>query len=249
MATNGNLYGTTTSGGTHASGTVFTITPTGSITFPWNFTASGADEGNPEAAPVLGLDGNLYGTATEIYGGQNGIAYKLTPAGKFTIIHTFDYTHGQTPYQLILGLDGNFYGVTRSGGASGLGVIYRMSKGGLVKVLHNFTGYPSDGNLPVGTLAQDKNGTLYGTTYLGGSKNVGTIFKISPTGTGYVVLHNFDRSTDINDGANPLAGLTVGTDGNLYGNTGAGGSKNAGSLFRITPTGTYTNLYNFCAVT
>jgi uncharacterized repeat protein (TIGR03803 family) len=62
------------------------------------------------------------------------------------------------------------------------------------------------------------------------------------------VLHSFDRSTDINDGANPLSGLTVGTDGNLYGNTGAGGSRNAGSLFKITPAGTYTPLYNFCAV-
>jgi uncharacterized repeat protein (TIGR03803 family) len=116
-------------------------------------------------------------------------------------------------------------------------------------VLHNFTGYPADGNLPVGTLAQDKNGTLYGTTYLGGSKNIGTIFKISPTGTAYAVLHNFDRSVNINEGANPLAGVSVGTDGNLYGAAGAGGSKNAGALFEITPAGSYTTLYNFCAVT
>jgi uncharacterized repeat protein (TIGR03803 family) len=248
MGTNGNFYGTTSSGGTHGAGTVFITTPTGSTTFPYNFTA-GADDGAPEAAPVLGLDGNLYGTATEIYAGTNGVAYKITPAGKLTVIHTFDYTHGSTPYQLILGLDGYFYGVTRAGGTSGFGVIYRMSKGGMVKVLHNFTGYPNDGNLPVGTLAQDKNGTLYGTTYLGGSKNTGTVFKISPAGTGYAVLHNFDRSIDINDGANPLSGPTVGTDGNLYGNTNAGGSKNAGSLFKITPAGAYTPLYSFCSVT
>jgi uncharacterized repeat protein (TIGR03803 family) len=248
MGTNGNFYGTTTSGGMHGVGTVFITTPTGSTTFPYSFTA-GADDGAPEAAPVLGLDGNLYGTATEIYGGTNGIAYKLTPTGKFSLIHTFDYTHGQNPYQLILGLDGYFYGVTRSGGTSGFGIVYRMSKAGAVKVLHNFTGYPNDGSAPVGTLTQDTNGTLYGTTYLGGSKNLGTIFKISPTGSGYAVLHNFDRSTNINDGANPLSGMTFGTDGNLYGNTNMGGSKNAGSLFKITPAGTYTTLYNFCAVT
>jgi uncharacterized repeat protein (TIGR03803 family) len=248
LATNGNFYGTTTSGGiTYASGTVFMVTPTGTVTFPHSFTA-GTDDGNPQAAPVLGLDGNLYGTATVIYAGTYGVAYKLTSAGKFSVIHTFDYTHGATPYQLILGLDGNFYGVTRGGGTSGLGVVYRMSKGGVVKVLHNFTGYPNDGNLPVGTLAQASNGTLYGTTYLGGTKNIGTIFKISPTGTGYAVLHNFDRSVDITEGANPLAGLTLGTDGNLYGAAGAGGSKNAGALFEITPAGSYSSLYNFCAV-
>lgn len=248
MGTNGNFYGTTTSGGIgHTAGTVFITTPAGSTTFPYSFTA-GADDGDPQAAPVLGLDGNLYGTATEIYAGTNGIAYRITAAGKFTVIHTFDYTHGQTPYQLIQGLDGYFYGVTRTGGTSGLGVVYRMSKGGVVKVLHNFTGYPNDGNLPVGTLVQDTNGTLYGTTYLGGSKNIGTIFKISPSGTGYAVLHNFDRSISISDGANPLAGLTFANDGNLYGNTGAGGSQNAGSLFQITPGGTYKTLYNFCAV-
>jgi uncharacterized repeat protein (TIGR03803 family) len=248
MGTNGNFYGTTTSGGTHSVGTVFTMTPTGSTTFPWNFTG-GTDDGTPEAAPVLGLDGNLYGTTAEVYAATYGIAYKMTPAGKFTLIHTFDYTHGFTPYQLILGLDGYFYGVTRAGGTSGLGIVYRMSKGGAVKVLHNFTGYPNDGNLPIGTLVQANNGTLYGTTYQGGSANTGTVFKISPSGTGYAVLYHFNRTAHPNDGTLPYAGLTLGTDGNLYGNTNSGGTKNAGLLFQITPAGAYTTLYNFCSVT
>jgi uncharacterized repeat protein (TIGR03803 family) len=117
-----------------------------------------------------------------------------------------------------------------------------MSFAGEVKVLHNFAGYPSDGAQPIGTLAQGNDGTLYGTTYVGGTKNVGSIFKISPAGTGFAILHNFDRTISINDGGQPLSGLAVGTDGNLYGTTSVGGSKNAGSLFKITPAGQYTPL-------
>ncbi len=248
LGTNGNFYGTTTSGGiTHAVGTAFIMTPSGSTSFPWSFTG-GTDEGVPEAAPVLGLDGNLYGTTTEVYAGTYGTAYKISPTGKFATIHTFKFTDGATPYQLILGLDGNFYGVTRVGGTNNMGVVFRMSKSGAVKVLHNFSGYPNDGNLPVGTLAQANDSTLYGTTYLGGTKNWGIVFRISPTGTGYTVLHNFDRTANIKEGTNPIGGLTFASDGNLYGTTVTGGANNGGALFEITPAGAYTTLYSFCSV-
>jgi uncharacterized repeat protein (TIGR03803 family) len=248
LGLDGNFYGTTSTGGTHAVGTVFSVTPAGVLSILYNFTA-GTDDGAPTSAPVLGLDGNLYGTADVIYAGTYGTGYKMTPKGAFTTIHQFKFTDGSTPYQLILGLDGNFYGVTRGGGsASSMGVVFRMSKAGAVKVLHIFTGYPNDGNLPIGTLAQGNDGTLYGTTYLGGTKNWGTVFKVSPTGTGYKVLHNFDRTLNVNDGINPLTGVVIGNDGNLYGTTGSGGKQNSGSLFKITPAGTYTALYSFCAV-
>lgn len=247
MGIDGNFYGTTSSGGTHISGTVFKLSNTGVFTTLWNFTGL-TDQGDPQSGPVLGRDGNLYGTVVGVYSGTYGAAYKITPTGVIKTIHAFTFTDGATPYQLILGLDGFFYGIARSGGSNKMGVVFRMSSAGAVKVLHNFAGYPSDGAQPIGTLAQGNDGTLYGTTYVGGTKNVGSIFKISPAGTGFAILHNFDRTISINDGGQPLSGLAVGTDGNLYGTTSVGGSKNAGSLFKITPAGQYTPLYSACAV-
>jgi uncharacterized repeat protein (TIGR03803 family) len=247
MGTDGNFYGTTTSGGTHISGTVFRVTDTGLSTTLWNFTA-GTDEGDPQSAPVLGRDGNFYGTVAGVYAGTYGTAYKITTAGVLKTIHAFAYTDGATPYQLILGLDGFFYGVTRGGGTHNLGVVFRMSTAGAVKVLHTFAGYPTDGGEPLGTLVQGNDGTLYGTTYVGGTKNIGSIYKISPTGTGFAILHNFDRTVDFTQGSGPLSGMALGTDGNLYGTTGTGGTKNAGTLFKITPSGQFTTLYNACSV-
>jgi uncharacterized repeat protein (TIGR03803 family) len=248
MGTDGNFYGTTTSGGTHGVGTVFKVPASGgSMTVLWNFTG-GTDEGTPESSLALGLDGNFYGTTAGVYAGTYGTAFKITPKGVLTTIHPFKFTDGATPYGLILGLDGNFYGVARGGGANSLGVVFRMSKAGVVKVLHSFAGYPTDGANPVGTLAQANDGTLYGTTYLGGSGKAGTVFKISPTGTGYAVLHHFDRTININDGVQPLAGMAYGTDGNLYGTASLGGHNNGGALFKITPGGTYSTVYSLCSV-
>jgi len=247
LGLDGNFYGTTTGGGTHISGSVFSVTPDAVQTTLWNFTA-GTDEGDPQSAPALGPDGNYYGTTVGIYAGTYGTAYKITPKGVLTTIHQFGYTDGATPYALILGLDGNLYGVTRGGGTKNMGVVFRMSRSGAVKVLHSFTGFPSDGNIPIGTLVQGNDGTLYGTTYSGGTKNWGTVFKISPTGTGYQMIHTFDRTLDINDGIQPLAGLALGTDGNLYGTTSIGGKQNAGTLFKITPAGAHNTLYSFCPV-
>jgi uncharacterized repeat protein (TIGR03803 family) len=246
LGLDGNYYGTTSSGGAHAVGTVFKLTDAGVYTTLWDFTGS-ADQGTPEAPLVLGADGNLYGTTDGVYSGQYGTAFKITPKGALTTIHVFNFTDGAVPYVLILGLDGNFYGTTRLGGAHNLGVIFKMTKAGKVTVLHHFAGTAgTDGQLPIGGIAQGNDGTIYGTTYQGGTKNAGTVYKISPSGNGYVVLHNFDRSIDINDGALPLGDMNLGTDGNVYGTTGNGGKQNDGALFRITPAGVYSTLYSFC---
>ena len=94
-------------------------------------------------------------------------------------------------------------------------------------MLHTF--YESntgDGASPRGALAQDQQGTLYGTTYgSGNSGSYGTIFKINPEGDGYKILYNFTGSTDNEDGANPLTGLILGSDGNFYGVTFKGGNS------------------------
>ena len=245
LGLDGLFYGATSGGGAHIDGGVFKLTDTGTYTNLWDFTG-GTDEGVPEAPLVLGADGNLYGTTEGVYAGTYGTAFKITPKGVLKTLHAFKASDGATPYAILLGLDGNFYGVTRLGGANNKGVVFKMTKAGKVTVLWSFAGAPNDGNLPIGGLVQANDGTLYGTTYLGGTKNVGTVFKISPTGKNYLVLHNFDRTADINDGVQPLAGLALGTDGNVYGTTGGGGHQNAGALFRVTPAGSYSTLYSFC---
>jgi len=248
LGTDGLFYGSSSSGGAHLVGTVFKLSDTGLYTNLWDFTG-GNDQGTPEAPLVLGTDGNLYSTTEGVYSGQYGTAFKITPKGGLATPHVFKFTDGATPYGLILGLDGNFYGVTRGGGAHSVGVVFKMTRAGKVTVLHSFAGTAgNDGGIPIGGLVQANDGVIYGTTYGGGTKNWGTVFKISPTGSGYLVLHNFDRTADINDGIQPLGNLALGTDGNVYGTTGGGGHQNAGALFRVTPSGQYSTLYSFCPV-
>jgi uncharacterized repeat protein (TIGR03803 family) len=126
-----------------------------------------------------------------------------------------------------------------------------VTSAGKISVLHNFTGYVSstnyDGSFPYGTLVQDANGNLYGTTYTGGSNNAGTVFKITPGGT-YTLLHSFADVAPNYDGQLPTAGPTLGTDGNIYGTTEKGGTQNGGAIYKITPSGTETLLYSFCVV-
>jgi uncharacterized repeat protein (TIGR03803 family) len=246
LGLDGLYYGDTSTGGAHGVGTVFKITDTGVYTNLFDFTG-GTDEGVPQAPLVLGADGYMYGTVDGVYSGTYGTAFKISSKGVLKTLHAFKFTDGATPYAILLGLDGNFYGTTRGGGTDNLGVVFKMTKAGKVTLLHSFAGSAhGDGSLPIGGLAQANDGTLYGTTYQGGTKNVGTVFKINPTGSGYVVLHNFDRSIDATDGAQPLAGLELGTDGNVYGTTGGGGKQNAGALFRVTPAGSYSTVYSFC---
>jgi uncharacterized repeat protein (TIGR03803 family) len=120
-----------------------------------------------------------------------------------------------------------------------------MTSAGVLTVLHNFAGYPTDGTLPVGVLVQANDGNLYGVTYQGGANNQGTVFKITTSGT-YTLLYSF-HDVGGSDAINPWVGLAVGTDGNLYG-TAQGGTHNAGTLFKVSTTGTESVLYNFCSV-
>jgi len=245
----GNLWGTTLNGGKDGAGTVFKISPAGAWTKVYEFT-NGNDDSAPTYAPLQGQDGNMYGVSEAQYNTQYGSFYKLTTKGTLTP-HTFNYTDGAAPNLAIQGTDGNFYGTAQSGGDATCkcGVVYKSTAAGKITVLHKFTGYVSttqyDGYRPIGILVQGSDGNFYGTTYEGGAKNLGTVFKISPSGT-YTLLYSFGSVAG--DGTLPIAGLTVGNDGNLYGVTTNGGSKNTGIVFRLTPAGTETLLYNFCSV-
>ena len=114
--------------------------------------------------------------------------------------------------------------------------------------LHIFEGSPTDGSYPEAPLVQATNGNLYGTTYTGGANAGGTVFKITPDGT-LTTLYSFCSQSGCADGSGPYAPLVQATNGNLYGTTGNGGSNGDGTVFKITPSGKLTKLYNFCSQT
>ncbi|HKN00965.1 MAG TPA: choice-of-anchor tandem repeat GloVer-containing protein [Candidatus Binataceae bacterium] len=244
----GNFYGTTDGagadvGGTNANGTVFKITPSGTLTTLYSFCsqANCTDGAHPEARLIQGSDGNFYGTTrcggANVHvgadpcwtnpGGMNpgGTVFKITPSGTLTNLYSFCSvvdlsnglcTDGAWPVAgLIQGSDGNFYGTTSAGGANPNGV-------------KNVPGTP---NVP-GT------GTPNGR---------GTVFRLTPSGT-LTSLYSFCSQADCIDGEKPLARLIQGSDGNFYGTTeSGGGAKRGGTVFKITPSGTLTTLYSFCS--
>lgn len=240
LGTDGNFYGTTEKGGTLAFGTVFKLSPSGTYTVLHNFAAT--DGAFPQSPPVLGPDGNFYGTTTA-GGNGNGVVYRMTPSGTVTTLREFIATDGDEPSApLVLGADGNFYGTAPAGGtgSGGFGVVYKVTRTGILTVLVNFD--TTHGAQPYGPLVQGSDGNFYGTTASGGSDESGVVFKMTPAGK-LTVLHNINGGTD---GAGPYAGLVQATDGNLYGvNSVGSGVTGSGTIFRITPTGTYTVLHAF----
>jgi uncharacterized repeat protein (TIGR03803 family) len=252
----GNLYGTTQGGGKHAAGTVFKVTPTGTLTTLWTF-ANGTDDSVPIFPLLQAQDGNLYGVSLAQYNGQYGAFYKVSSSGVFSVLHDFTFTDGSNPNLPTAGTDGNLYGTAVLGGSPACagyqyrcGVVYKLTPNGKESVLWNFKGfYGNDGALPEGVLVQGYDGNYYGATREGGNSancggGCGAVFKITPAGV-LTILHNF---TGHPDGAYPDTGLTLGTDGNFYGVTSAGGKFNAGALYKITSAGTETILYDYCSV-
>jgi len=239
----GNLYGTTSARGAHGKGTVFRITPGGTVTTLYSFCAKSkcADGSTPYGGLVLATDGNFYGM-TFIGGTLNaGTVYKITPTGKLTTLHSFSFTDGYNPYDaLVQGSDGNFYGTTTYGGTHLIGNVFKMTPQGVVTNLHSFNS--SDGSEPEAGLIQGTDGNLYGTTYTGGAAgSYGTAFKITPAGV-FTSLHFFEDGVD---GRQIVPGLVQGTDGNFYGTAGGGGPLGYGTVYSMTPEGTVTVLHNF----
>jgi uncharacterized repeat protein (TIGR03803 family) len=188
QATNGYLYGTTSIGGASGLGTVFKITPSGTLTTLYSFCSQpNCTDGYAPEGLVQAPNGDFYGTTT--LGGTaqhaSGTVFKITPGGALTTLHSFclrrSCPDGQYPQggQLLLASDGNFYGTTFEGGASddGYGTVFKITPGGTLTTLHDFAG--ADGQNPFGALVQDTNGDLYGTTTGGGSNGGGTLFSLS----------------------------------------------------------------------
>jgi uncharacterized repeat protein (TIGR03803 family) len=159
---------------------------------------------------------------------------------KFSIVYSFDGSHGQTPQAgLVRDSSGNLYGTTASGGSAGSGVVFKINAQGKISVLHTFN--VSDGSFPRSDLALN-NKTLYGTTLSGGAADAGTVFRIATSGKGFKTLYSF---TGQDDGSNPGSGVIQDAQGNLYGTTEDGGVFLSGTLYRLSKSGNLTVLHSF----
>jgi uncharacterized repeat protein (TIGR03803 family) len=256
---NGDFYGTTSYGGAGAGGTVFEMTPGGSLTELYGFFHGSY----PDAGLVLGTDGNFYGT---ISGGEGAVFEIDAGGGVPTVLHFFcrdPLTCGyNTVAGLVQGTDGDFYGTTSSGGpnddggADTGGTVFEITPLGKFTSLYSFCSQPgcTDGAVPVAALIQATDGNFYGTTAGGGANNGGTIFKITPAGV-LTTLYSFCSLANCADGASPQTPLIQAADGNFYGTTTYGGPNEndetcptgCGTIFEMTPAGKLTTLYSFCS--
>jgi uncharacterized repeat protein (TIGR03803 family) len=218
------------------------------------------DGAQPGAAPLQATNGTLYGTA--LHGGSYGAGtvFKITTGGKLTVLYSFCAQNGcpdgMFPFAgLIEATDGNLYGTTYYAGANGGGgTVFRITPNGTETTLYSFCSQSgcTDGSSPQGGVVQGTDGNFYGTTFVGGANGVGTVFKLTPAGA-LTTLHSFCSQSGCTDGFYPSTGLIQGIDGNLYGTTTEGGlndncsyQSGCGTIFRITPGGLLTTLYNFC---
>jgi uncharacterized protein (TIGR03437 family) len=257
----GNLYGVTEFGGNghcpSGCGTVFEITPQGSLTSLYEFSLS---DGAMPADLIQGADGNFYGTT--LAGGPGnfcpsatpalelrgcGTVFELTPAGELTTIYTFQgSTDSANPSNLIQTADGSFYGVAsppyeQIGQGGNLGSIFKLTPAGALTTLVVFTG--TNGASP-DSLVQASDGNIYGTT-AGENRGValngtivtpqvdGTLFQISPAGN-LATLYDFCHLGCAEGKTIGGYSVILGAGQNLYGITNTGGTSGAGILFRYT---------------
>jgi uncharacterized repeat protein (TIGR03803 family) len=258
LASDGNLYGTTSEGPA-----VFRLNPsTGGVTILTNLG------GGSYGKMIQASDGNFYGT-TAIGGGGtcsrdrqmacgapqpgSGTVFRMSPSGALTTLKVFSGgADGSKPYAgLVQGSDGSFYGTTQAG-AAGFGTIFRIRADGGFTTLYTFTG-GGDGGNPYASLIQASDGNFYGTATYGTSYNAGTVFRVTPSGA-FTVLHVFTgfsvpdgapRPGVPLDGAFPAAPLIQMADGNFVGVTAGGGQFSGGTAFRISSTGAYSQLLTF----
>ncbi|MGB6737817.1 MAG: choice-of-anchor tandem repeat GloVer-containing protein, partial [Candidatus Sulfotelmatobacter sp.] len=301
----GNLYGTTSAGGANCPsespgnicnfGTVFKLTPgsNGSYTESVLYSFCNCTDGYAPNGLIEDAAGNLYGTTNAGGAHGGGTVFKLTPGSggsySYGVLYSFcsqgSCEDGEYPYAgLIEDAAGNLFGTAEYGGGTGGGTVFELSPNGQnydYAVIYGFCSAGAtnctDGISPQAPLIEDASGNLYGTTYGGGGDNEGTVYKLTPSGSGYTetVLYSFcsqysSSTGNCVDGANPEAGLIEDASGNLYGTTSWGGANIVwanndtllgGTAFKLSvepPSGCLvgsnpgngwceTVLYNFCS--
>jgi uncharacterized repeat protein (TIGR03803 family) len=212
----------------------------------------GNDGRDPHAGPLIKVKGTLYGTT--VYGGGpchgrcfGGTVFAITTSGGETVLHSLEVgsKDGKNPRAGLIHVTGTLYGTTIHGGAASCycGTVFKVTLSGAEAVLYSFSGAPDGSGPDAGLL--NVNGTLYGTTFFGGTAGEGTVFAITTSG-GETVLHSFAGTPD---GAQPYAGL-INVNGTLYGTTTLGGANcgsgfGCGTVFSITTGGSENVLHSF----
>ncbi len=235
LAADGNFYGFTTEGGAYNFGVLFKLTPGGQESAIYAFSV-----GTPSSV-VVGSDGNFYGVrAANKITNMPSVVFKVTPGGTYSELYTFSrpdaYGHnldGDMPDTLIQGADSNLYGATTSGGATGGGVVFRITTSGQFAVLHTFDYVPGiaddvNGGMQPRSLQMGADGNLYGVTFHDASNDMGTLFRLSTTGT-YTTLHTLNPG----EGQGPSSMIAGGQPRTFFGTTYSGGSNNGGAIFKL----------------
>ncbi|MGO8672197.1 MAG: beta strand repeat-containing protein, partial [Capsulimonadaceae bacterium] len=254
QGTDGNIYGTTWNGGLAGDGVVFRMTSVGAVDILHSFQdrTVANDGANPDSGVMQASDGNFYGTT--YYGGSigDGVVYQITPAGATTILHSFQdgsvAYDGSYPVEvLVQGTDGNLYGTTWAGGYANEGTAFRMGLSGNETVLHGFGdgSVRNDGANIWPQLIQGSDGTLYGTSYNGGSAGAGTFFRIDAIVTPAVPAPPTDLTAIAGNAQvsltwNPGVGQEPTTGYNVYRGT-AAGAESATAIATGVTTTTFTN--------
>lgn len=242
----GNLYGTTLSGGIGdcdgGCGTVFKVTPDGQESILYAFAGSPRPEGaNPSAGLIADEDGNLYGTTYR--GGKPGCGqptgcgtiFKLTPDGQESVLHEFEGGRSAGhPSDLLRDAQGNFFGTSYNGGSHKFGAVWKVSPDGTETVLYSFK-HHADGEGVVPGLVADSEGNLYGLTQYGGENQAGVVFRVSPDGR-IATLYTFPDATRYSN--NPRGRMIIDRQGNLIGTTVRSGSSSdctlgCGTIFQV----------------
>lgn len=261
----GTLYGTAENGGTNGEGIVFKINRrTGAEAVVYAFRNNGTDGENPKAG-LMNVGDMLY--STTLAGGTNGegTVFSLNPkTGAEAVVYSFQNngTDGANPVSGLINVDGTLYGTTSESGSpcnarGGCGTVFSINlTSGAETVVHSFRNNGADGMYPIsGLISVGLDGTLYGTTYEGGTGNCtsngftgcGTVFKINPRTSAEIVVYSFQSNGT--DGTIPDAGL-ISVSGALYGTASYGGAncvnQDCGTVFKIIPkTGAETVLHSF----
>jgi uncharacterized repeat protein (TIGR03803 family) len=246
----GNLYGTTSQGGSEDEGTVFELSP--SLSGAWNetilhtFTDTyfGNDGAYPAAGVIFGPGGSLFGTTTQGDQNRGGIVYELTNfagAWEERVVYRFSARFheggGGYPNGSLLSRGGALYGTSESGGSYKYGSVFKLAKitdrTWSFTVLHSFSRGGEGGYNPSASLISDADGNFYSVTPHGGVNGYGTAFKLTAASDyAETVMHSFSGDPS---GAEPQSGLAFDSSGNLYGTTYEGGAHNLGTVFRLVP--------------
>jgi uncharacterized repeat protein (TIGR03803 family) len=237
----GRLYGTAYSGGGFGPGGIFRLNKDGSgYQTIYGFKTTGSDGQSPLAGLIEGVGGYLYGT-TEFGGISNkGCIFRIAKAGtNYTRLRDLGAVAGgavSSGGTLLQHSDGFLYGTTYSGGVSNLGTVFKLAPDGssFITLLKSFGFSTSEGAEPRAGLVERTDGLLMGTTRIGGTNSLGTVFRIGTDGpASYQTVRHFSGLSG--DGSRPRGPLLRGSGGVYYGTTFGGGNGDRGTVFRIIP--------------